>query len=100
MSRETGLLTCSEEYEQPVMTVSNLIYSFIYKSGYGKKLNQVSLTCRSLTGDSKSILMFCDCLFFFKLTRFCLAFVKYGCPYIIIRYKTNFMISYIQIILS
>ena len=72
MSRETGLLTCNEEYGHPGMIISYKTYSLIYKSGYGKTMNQVSLTCRSLTGDSKSVLMFCDYLFF-KLSRFCLA---------------------------
>ena len=63
MSRETGLLTCSEAYGHTMIIVSYLIYSLIYKSGYGKTMNQVSLTYRSLTSDSKSILMFCDCFF-------------------------------------
>ena len=97
--RDTGLLTCNEEYGHPVMIVSYLTHSLIYKSRYGKTMSQVSLTCRSLTGESKSILIFCDCLFF-NLTRFCLAFVKYRCHNTIIRYQTIFMISYIQIILS
>ena len=63
MSRETGFLTCNKEYGHPVMIVSYKTYSLIYKSGYGKTMNQVSLTCRNLTGDSKSILIFCGCLF-------------------------------------
>ena len=78
--------------------VSYLTYLLIYKSGYGKTINQVSFTCRNRTGDTKSILLFV--IFVFKLSGFYSTLIKCcGCPYIIIRYQTNFMISHIRIIL-